>query len=56
MLTPLSFDQQKSGERVSEEDLHAILSDVDANRNAQVDLGEFLQVGSCHGNGCYGDE
>ena len=35
---------QKSGENVSEDQLHEILSEVDANKNAQVDLGEFLQV------------
>jgi len=29
---------------VSEDQLHEILSEVDANKNAQVDLGEFLQV------------
>jgi len=29
---------------VSEDQLHDILSEVDANKNAQVDLGEFLQV------------
>jgi len=26
--------------------MHEILSEVDVNRNAQVDLGEFLQVAS----------
>ena len=35
---------QKSGENVSEDQLHEILSEVDVNQNAQVDLGEFLQV------------
>ena len=36
---------QKIGEKVTEDQLHDILSEVDLNRNAQVDLGEFLQVG-----------
>ncbi|XP_070186572.1 glycerol-3-phosphate dehydrogenase, mitochondrial-like isoform X3 [Littorina saxatilis] len=35
---------KKIGERVSEDQLHDILSEVDLNRNAQVDLGEFLQL------------
>jgi len=35
---------QKSGEIVSEDQLHEILGEVDVNKNAQVDLGEFLQV------------
>ena len=35
---------QKIGENVSDDQLHDILSEVDLNRNAQVDLGEFLQV------------
>lgn len=35
---------QKSGDRVSEDDLHYMLSEVDISRNAQVDLAEFLQV------------
>ena len=35
---------QKVGERVTEDQLHEILSEVDVNKNAQVDLGEFLQV------------
>ena len=35
---------QKIGEKVTEDQLHDILSEVDLNRNAQVDLGEFLQV------------
>lgn len=39
---------QKIGEKVTEDQLHDILSEVDLNRNAQVDLGEFLQV-SCVG-------
>ncbi|XP_052234554.1 glycerol-3-phosphate dehydrogenase, mitochondrial-like isoform X3 [Dreissena polymorpha] len=32
------------GERVSEDQLHDMLSEVDVNKNAQVDLGEFLQI------------
>jgi glycerol-3-phosphate dehydrogenase len=36
--------EQKSGEVISENQLHEILSEVDLNKNAQVDLGEFLQV------------
>ncbi|KAK3595397.1 hypothetical protein CHS0354_008830 [Potamilus streckersoni] len=35
---------KKMGERVSEDQLHDILSEVDLNKNAQVDLGEFLQL------------
>ena len=35
---------QKTGEQVSEDQLHDILSEVDVNKNAQVDIGEFLQV------------
>ena len=38
------FYLQKIGERVSEDQLHDILNEVDLNKNAQVDLGEFLQV------------
>ena len=38
---------QKSGEIVSEDQLHEILGEVDLNMNAQVDLGEFLQVAFC---------
>lgn len=34
---------KKIGERVSEDQLHDILNEVDLNKNAQVDLGEFLQ-------------
>ena len=33
------------GEAVTEDQLHEILSEVDLNKNGQVDLGEFLQVG-----------
>ena len=29
---------------MSEDQLHDILSEVDINRNAEVDMGEFLQV------------
>lgn len=43
------FGCQKIGEKVPEEQLHEILSEVDLNRNAEVDLGEFLQVSSCLG-------
>jgi glycerol-3-phosphate dehydrogenase len=32
------------GERIPEDQLHEILSEVDLNHNAQVDLGEFLQL------------
>ncbi|BFZ21890.1 hypothetical protein BsWGS_24929 [Bradybaena similaris] len=32
------------GERIPEDQLHEILSEVDLNRNAQVDIGEFLQL------------
>lgn len=35
---------KKIGEKVTEDQLHDILSEVDLNRNAQVDLGEFLQL------------
>ncbi|KAL8587698.1 glycerol-3-phosphate dehydrogenase [Nucella lapillus] len=35
---------KKIGEKVSENQLHDILNEVDLNRNAQVDLGEFLQL------------
>ena len=42
------FFFQKIGERVSEDQLHDILNEVDLNKNAQVDLGEFLQVIHCH--------
>ncbi|KAK2141192.1 hypothetical protein LSH36_1143g00045 [Paralvinella palmiformis] len=34
---------KKIGEHVSEDQLHDILSEVDVNKNAQVDIGEFLQ-------------
>ena len=39
---------QNIGEPVSPDQLHEILSEVDLNRNAQVDLGEYLQVGHLH--------
>ncbi|KAK6165529.1 hypothetical protein SNE40_022443 [Patella caerulea] len=35
---------KKIGEKVTEDQLHEILNEVDLNRNAQVDLGEFLQL------------
>lgn len=35
---------KKSGEVITENQLHEILSEVDLNKNAQVDLGEFLQL------------
>ncbi|GFN82938.1 glycerol-3-phosphate dehydrogenase, mitochondrial [Plakobranchus ocellatus] len=36
------------GERISDDQLHEILKEVDLNRNAQVDIGEFLQLMSVH--------
>lgn len=44
MLTISFCFPQKIGERVTEDQLHDILNEVDLNKNAQVDLGEFLQV------------
>ena len=38
------FSLQKIGEVVTEDQLHEILREVDLNKNAQVDMGEFLQV------------
>ncbi|XP_033728264.1 glycerol-3-phosphate dehydrogenase, mitochondrial-like isoform X2 [Pecten maximus] len=35
---------KRIGERVTEDQLHDILNEVDLNKNAQVDLGEFLQL------------
>ena len=35
---------QKVGERVPENQLHDMLAEVDLSKNAQVDVGEFLQV------------
>nr|XP_034302358.1 glycerol-3-phosphate dehydrogenase, mitochondrial isoform X2 [Crassostrea gigas] len=35
---------KQTGEKVTEDQLHDILSEVDLNRNAQVDIGEFLQL------------
>ncbi|GAB1600952.1 glycerol-3-phosphate dehydrogenase, mitochondrial-like isoform X2 [Argonauta hians] len=35
---------KKSHQRVSEDHLHQILQEVDLNKNAQVDMGEFLQM------------
>ncbi|GFS27196.1 glycerol-3-phosphate dehydrogenase, mitochondrial [Elysia marginata] len=32
------------GERITDDQLHEILKEVDLNRNAQVDIGEFLQL------------
>lgn len=32
------------GEKISDDQLHEILKEVDLNRNAQVDIGEFLQL------------
>ena len=43
-LHSLFFFLQKIGERVTEDQLHDILNEVDVNKNAQVDIGEFLQV------------
>ena len=37
---------KKIGERVTEDQLHDILNEVDVNKNAQVDIGEFLQLTS----------
>ncbi|CAG5128768.1 unnamed protein product [Candidula unifasciata] len=39
------------GERISEDQLHEILSEVDLNRNAEVDIGEFLQLMSAIDHG-----
>ena len=35
---------QKTGEKVTENQLHEILSEVDVNKNAEVDIDEFLLV------------
>ncbi|ESP00771.1 hypothetical protein LOTGIDRAFT_238523 [Lottia gigantea] len=35
---------KKIGEKVTEDQLHEILNEVDLNRNAQVEMGEFLQL------------
>jgi len=35
---------QKTGENVTENQLHEILSEVDVNKNAEVDIDEFLLV------------
>jgi glycerol-3-phosphate dehydrogenase len=43
-VTDLRRYFKKSGETISENHLHEILSEVDLNKNAQVDLGEFLQL------------
>lgn len=37
----------KRGEKISEEQLHEILEEVDCSNNAQIDLSEFLQVRTC---------
>ncbi|XP_041374020.1 glycerol-3-phosphate dehydrogenase, mitochondrial-like isoform X2 [Gigantopelta aegis] len=42
---------KKTGEKVTEDQLHDILSEVDLNKNAQVDLGEFLQLMSALSTG-----
>ncbi|CAG5126075.1 unnamed protein product [Candidula unifasciata] len=42
---------KNNGERISEDQLHEILSEVDLNRNAQVDIGEFLQLMSAVNHG-----
>ena len=42
------FFFQKIGERVTEDQLHDILNEVDVNKNAQVDIGEFLQVSTLY--------
>ena len=44
---------QKVGEHVTEDQLHDILCEVDVNKNAQVDLGEFLQVFCTFGGVCF---
>ena len=38
---------QKVGEHVTEDQLHDMLAEVDLSKNAQVDVGEFLQVMPC---------
>lgn len=35
---------KKIGEKVTEDQLHDILNEVDVNKNAQVEIGEFLQL------------
>ena len=35
---------QKSNGSIKGEDLHAILDEIDTNRNGQVELDEYLQV------------
>ena len=37
---------QKSNGSIKGEDLHAILDEIDTNRNGQVELDEYLQVGT----------
>ncbi|KAK2181288.1 hypothetical protein NP493_402g02030 [Ridgeia piscesae] len=43
-LAELRHYFKKVGEKVTEDQLHEILSDVDIAKNAKVDLGEFLQL------------
>ena len=38
------FRQRKGGHSMDEAHLHEILSEVDINKNGEVDMGEFLQV------------
>ena len=38
------FLQRKGGHSMDEAHLHEILSEVDINKNGEVDMGEFLQV------------
>lgn len=35
---------QTSGVKMSEEELHSMLSEVDINKNGQVELGEYLEL------------
>lgn len=35
---------KKTGERISEDQLHEMLSEVDVNKNAEVDMDEFMQL------------
>ena len=37
-----SFEER--GEKISEQELHAILSELDTNMNGQVELDEYLEV------------
>lgn len=35
-------NQQRIGQPVTDEELHSLLSEVDVNKNGQVELGEYL--------------